>query len=117
MLRSLLQSPFLLSISPAALAGSFIRTEFPQRFTTSNTTYVRINAGKLREFKDGVVGKLTSGLAGMAKQRKVTVFEGNGTFTSPSTMKIDSTEENQEISFANAIIAAGSQSTELPLKT
>ena len=44
-----------------------------------------IELGKLREWKDGVVGKLTGGLSQLAKRRKVTVVQGTGTFASPHT--------------------------------
>ena len=74
----------------------------------------RIKLDKLRAFKDEVVGKLTSGLSGLAKQRKVDVLTGTGKFTSDHGMSISGDEENREITFKNAIIAAGSQSMELP---
>ena len=43
----------------------------------------KIDLAKLRGYKDKVVGKLTGGLAGMAKTRKVTVVHGTGTFLDP----------------------------------
>ena len=43
-----------------------------------------IDIDKLRGWKDGIIKKLTGGLAGLAKQRKVTVMTGNGTFASPT---------------------------------
>jgi dihydrolipoamide dehydrogenase len=73
-----------------------------------------IDVDRLRAFKDGVVGKLTGGLAGMAKQRKVDVVQGVASFAGPNVLKVDSGERQQEISFANAIVAVGSQSMELP---
>ena len=73
-----------------------------------------IDLDKLRGFKDAVVSKLTGGLAGMAGQRKVEVIEGVGRFAGPNTLAIESTDEERELSFANAIIAVGSQSLELP---
>jgi dihydrolipoamide dehydrogenase len=76
-----------------------------------------IELDRLRAFKDGVVGKLTGGLAGMAKQRGVTVLQGTGAFTGPHTVQIttaNNDEADREVSFANAIIAAGSQSMKLP---
>jgi dihydrolipoamide dehydrogenase len=73
-----------------------------------------IQLDSLRGWKDKVVGQLTNGLAGMAKQRKVTVLQGVGQFTSANEMTIAGSEGEQTISFAQAIIAAGSQSWQLP---
>ncbi|MDE2245053.1 MAG: dihydrolipoyl dehydrogenase [Xanthomonadaceae bacterium] len=68
----------------------------------------------LRAFKDGVVGKLTAGLAGMARQRKVRVLQGAGTFVSAHELEIASAGGSRRVSFAQAIIAAGSQPVKLP---
>lgn len=74
-----------------------------------------IDIDKLRDYKDSVVGKLTGGLAGMAKQRKVQVITGNAQFASPNTLAIaDAEGGTQTLSFAHAIIAAGSQAVKLP---
>ena len=73
-----------------------------------------IDPGKLRGWKDKVVGQLTGGLAGMAKQRKVTVIRGTGEFATPHEMTIETGEGERRVSFAQAIVAAGSQSFELP---
>jgi dihydrolipoamide dehydrogenase len=70
----------------------------------------KIDMGKLRAFKGKVVGKLTGGLAAMAKLRKVTVVQGTGTFTGKNSIDVN----GKSISFANAIIAAGSQAAKLP---
>ena len=67
----------------------------------------RVDLAKLRAFKEKVVGKLTTGLAGMAKARKVTVLQGAGQFTDPHTLEVG----GKKIRFAQAIIAAGSQSS------
>ncbi|HUW54849.1 MAG TPA: dihydrolipoyl dehydrogenase [Rhodanobacter sp.] len=75
----------------------------------------KIDIGKLRDFKSKVVGKLTGGLAGMAKQRKVRTVEGTGTFMSPHEMEVQTAEGTRLIRFENAIIAAGSQSVKLGL--
>ena len=74
----------------------------------------KIKLDQLRDFKDGVVGKLTTGLAGMAKQRKVEVFTGTGEFISTHLLRVTAGETISEISFRNTIIAAGSQSMRLP---
>jgi dihydrolipoamide dehydrogenase len=73
-----------------------------------------IDLAKLRKYKDGVVGKLTGGLAGMARQRKVEVVQGRATFTDPHTLDVQAGKETRRLSFAKAIIAVGSQSLELP---
>ena len=74
----------------------------------------KIDLDKLRAFKDGVIGKLTGGLAGMAKTRKVTVATGVGAFVSPNHVSVQTAKGIQTIEFAQAIIAAGSQSIKLP---
>jgi dihydrolipoamide dehydrogenase len=74
----------------------------------------KIQIDGVRKFKDGVVGKLTKGLAGLAKARKVTVVEGKGEFTSPQTLEVAGRDGKKVISFDNCIIAAGSQSARIP---
>jgi dihydrolipoamide dehydrogenase len=73
-----------------------------------------IDLEKLRAFKDGVVGKLTGGLAGMAKQRKVEVIQGVASFTGANEVEVTTGSDTHRVSFARAIIAVGSQSLELP---
>ncbi|MGE4451899.1 dihydrolipoyl dehydrogenase [Castellaniella sp.] len=74
-----------------------------------------IDLDKLRGYKDSVVGKLTGGLAGMAKARKVTVIQGVGTFADPHHLTVAKADGGQAtVKFASAIIAAGSQSVKLP---
>ncbi len=72
-----------------------------------------IDIDKLRNFKDKVVDKLSSGLASMAKQRKVEVLQGSGCFAGPHEIVIESDHGQQQLTFKNAIIAVGSQSLEL----
>ena len=74
----------------------------------------QIDLGKLRAFKDGVVKKLTGGLAGMAKARKVEVVTGVGAFLDPHHLEVVSAGGKKTVKFANAIIAAGSQAVKLP---
>lgn len=74
----------------------------------------KIDLDKLRAFKDGVIGKLTGGLAGMAKARKVTVVTGVGAFVSANHLSVQTATGVQTIEFGQAIIAAGSQSVKLP---
>jgi dihydrolipoamide dehydrogenase len=74
----------------------------------------QIDLGKLRGFKDGVIKKLTGGLAGMAKARKVEVVTGVGTFLDPHHLEVVAPSGRKTIKFAKAIIAAGSQAVKLP---
>ena len=70
----------------------------------------RIDLDALRAWKDGVVEKLTGGLSGLARQRKVEVVNGTGRFTGPHTLDVD----GREITFEHAIVAVGSSPVELP---
>jgi dihydrolipoamide dehydrogenase len=82
----------------------------------------QIDVDKLRGFKEGVVKKLTGGLAGMAKARKVEVVRGVGRFLDPYHLQVELTTgngqdkngEKKTIRFQKAIIAAGSQAVKLP---
>jgi dihydrolipoamide dehydrogenase len=74
----------------------------------------RTHLGKLRAWKESVVGKLTRGLASLAKARKVTVVEGKGEFASPHTLEVQTKEGKKVVSFDHCIIAAGSQSAQIP---
>jgi dihydrolipoamide dehydrogenase len=82
----------------------------------------QVDVDKLRAHKAKVVGKLTGGLAAMAKMRKVTVVRGLGSFIDPHHVQVEETTgEGQQktgatktIRFAKAIIAAGSQAVRLP---
>jgi dihydrolipoamide dehydrogenase len=74
----------------------------------------KTDLGKLRAWKDGVVGKLTKGLSGLAKARKVTVVQGKGRFASPQTLEVETKEGRKVVSFDHCIIAAGSQSARIP---
>ncbi len=72
-----------------------------------------LDIAKIRQFKDGVVKKLTQGLKGLAKQRKVKVIEGSGEFTGSHTLKVTG-KETVNIQFEHAIIAVGSRIIRLP---
>ncbi|MDF2465078.1 MAG: dihydrolipoamide dehydrogenase [Ramlibacter sp.] len=82
----------------------------------------KLELDKLRAHKGKVVGKLTGGLAAMAKMRKVTVVRGIGEFLDPYHVQVEETSgtgqektgKKQTIKFRNCIIAAGSQSVQLP---
>jgi len=74
-----------------------------------------IDLSKLLAHKNKVVGKLTGGLAAMAKMRKVTVLQGQGEFVDPHHLKVVMTDgKGQTVRFAKAIIAAGSEAVKLP---
>ena len=74
-----------------------------------------IDLAKLRGHKDKVVAKLTGGLAGMAKMRKVTVVQGTGKFIDANHVEVTSENgKKQVVKFASAIIAAGSEAVRLP---
>src|SRR5579859_3551794 len=75
----------------------------------------KVDLGKLRAFKDKVVGKLTGGLAAMAKMRKVTVLQGVGTFADANQLSVETKDGRKSVRFASAIIAAGSQAAKLRL--
>jgi len=72
----------------------------------------QIDLDKLRDFKSGVVKKLTGGLAGMAKMRKVEVV--TGTFVDPHHMEVVTEGGKKVVKFKQAIIAAGSEAVKLP---
>jgi dihydrolipoamide dehydrogenase len=82
----------------------------------------KVDLAKLVAWKDKVVGKLTTGLSGMAKARKVEVVRGVGRFVDAHHLEVDLTEGDGQqksgakkvIRFAKAIIAAGSQPIQLP---
>jgi dihydrolipoamide dehydrogenase len=74
-----------------------------------------IDIDKLRDFKDAVIKKLTGGLAGMAKARKVEVITGVGSFLDPNHLEVVAADGGKRVvQFAKAIIAAGSQAVKLP---
>jgi dihydrolipoamide dehydrogenase len=74
-----------------------------------------ISIDKLRQYKDKVVGQLTKGLAGMAKQRKVRVVQGTAKFLSAHELEVVGEDgKAQVLRFAQCIIAAGSQPVKLP---
>jgi dihydrolipoamide dehydrogenase len=75
----------------------------------------KVDLAKLLAHKNKVVGKLTGGLAAMAKMRKVTVVTGTGEFADPHHLKVAMDGgKTQTIRFKNAIVAAGSEAVKLP---
>ena len=73
-----------------------------------------INRDKILKYKSNVVGQLTQGLKGLAKQRKVEIIKGYGKFSSKSEIVVETESGKKTISFENAIIAAGSSVISLP---
>jgi dihydrolipoamide dehydrogenase len=93
-------------------------------FADLGVTYAapQVDLPKLKAHKEKVIAKLTGGLAGMAKMRKVTVVRGYGAFVSANHVMVETTTgsaqektgDTQTIQFKSAIIAAGSQAVRLP---
>jgi len=73
-----------------------------------------IDIDALRGWKDSVVKKLTGGLAGMSKSRKVQVVTGKGEFSSANTITVQTADGAKVVAFKNAIIAAGSSVAQIP---
>ena len=82
----------------------------------------QLNIDKLRGHKEKVIGKLTGGLAAMAKMRKVTTVRGYGAFVGPHHVVVeettgtgqDKTGTQKVVAFKRCIIGAGSQAVRLP---
>ncbi|UVO40606.1 dihydrolipoyl dehydrogenase [Bradyrhizobium arachidis] len=101
--------------SKALLHTAFAMDEIPH-LAAHGVTFgpPQIDLDKLRAFKDGVIAKLTGGLAGMARARKVEVVTGTGSFLDPHHVEVTTAAGKKTISFGNAIVAAGSQAVSLP---
>jgi dihydrolipoamide dehydrogenase len=69
-----------------------------------------IDLDTLREWKRGIVSRLTTGLSGLAKRRKVRVLQGVGELVDPHTLAVD----GATVSFDHAILATGSRAVQLP---
>jgi len=74
----------------------------------------KVSLDKLRQWKAGVVGRLTKGLAGLARQRKVDVVHGKGQFATANSLKVETAQGARTISFDHCIIAAGSSAAKIP---
>ncbi|MGQ0653407.1 MAG: dihydrolipoyl dehydrogenase [Betaproteobacteria bacterium] len=74
----------------------------------------KLDLARLRSFKEKAVGKLTGGLAAMARMRKVSVLTGVGSFVDAHHLAVETKEGRKTVRFASAIIAAGSQAAKLP---
>lgn len=73
-----------------------------------------IDIDGLRGWKESVIRKLTGGLSGLAKARKVQVVQGKGGFSSLNTLTVETPEGSKTIAFRNAIVAAGSSVAKIP---
>ena len=73
-----------------------------------------IDLDALRGWKDSIIKKLTGGLTGLAKARKVQVVQGKAAFSSPHTLTVATAEGSKTIAFKNAVIAAGSSVVKIP---
>ena len=73
-----------------------------------------IDAAALRDWKNSVIARLTGGLESLARQRKVTVVRGEARFASPHEFEVEAGGERRRVSFARAIVAAGSAPIRLP---
>ena len=109
--------------SKALLHNAFVMDEV-RHLAANGIKYAEpeVDIDALRTYKEKVVSKLTTGLAGMSKARKVTVVRGEGQFIDPNHLEVtltsgtgrEQTGEKQVIQFKQAIIAAGSRVVKLP---
>jgi len=74
---------------------------------------LKIDLEKMKDWKDGIIGGLTSGLKNLAKQRQVDCYQGEAYFISSQQLQISSADNNQQITFKYAIIAVGSEPASL----
>lgn len=79
-----------------------------------NMSQPQIDLPKLRGWKESIIKKLTGGLSGLAKARKVQVLTGKGEFASPNTLIVETSEGSKTVAFKSAIIAAGSSVVKIP---
>ncbi len=75
----------------------------------------KIDINKLRDWKKGIVTKLTGGLGQLAKARKIKYFQGEASFVNSNTLKIKKADgSTEELSFQKAILATGSRPATIP---
>lgn len=75
----------------------------------------KVDLKKLKSWKENITKNLNTGLAGLIKQRKITLVHGLASFTSANSLEVESEGRTKTITFENAIIAAGSQPTKIPV--
>jgi dihydrolipoamide dehydrogenase len=74
-----------------------------------------VDIDRLRAWKESVVKRLTTGLAGLARQRKVTVIHGSGRFISSNQLEVETADNGRTVvGFEQAIVACGSEPVTLP---
>lgn len=101
--------------SKALLHGAGVISEAKDAETFGITfSSPNIDLGKLREWKNGIVGKLTGGLGALSKKRKVRLIRGRARFLDNKSIKVAMDVGEEIISFDNAIIATGSRPMTLP---
>ncbi|EIC20437.1 dihydrolipoyl dehydrogenase [Thiorhodovibrio frisius] len=103
-------------IPSKALLHTAMIIEEAKTMGTMGVTFAppEIDLDKMRAGKNKVVKKLTTGLAGMAKQRGVQVIQGTGRFEAPNRIGVDSREGHVAVQFDQAIIACGSRPIRIP---
>ncbi|WPL17939.1 Dihydrolipoyl dehydrogenase [Thiorhodovibrio winogradskyi] len=103
-------------IPSKALLHTAIIIEETKHLSAMGVTFTppEIDLDKMRAGKNKVVKKLTTGLAGMAKQRGVQVIQGTGRFEAPNRIGVDSREGHLAVHFDHAIIACGSRPIRIP---
>ena len=74
---------------------------------------LKIDLEKMKDWKDGIIDGLTSGLKNLAKQRQVDCYQGDASFISNQQLQISSADNKQQITFKYAIIAVGSEPASL----
>ncbi len=75
----------------------------------------KVDIRKIENWKNSIVDGLTGGLKALAKQRKVTIVQGEASFAGTNTMTVETADGTQTISFDKCIIAAGSRVTKVPV--
>ena len=74
---------------------------------------LKIDLEKMKDWKDGIIGGLTSGLESLAKKRQVDCFQGDASFASNQELHVFSGDKKQKITFKYAVIAVGSEPASL----
>ena len=75
---------------------------------------VKLDFAKVQEFKNGVVKKLTGGVAGLLKGNKIETVKGEAYFVDANTVRVIDGDSAQTYTFKNAILATGSRPVEIP---
>lgn len=73
----------------------------------------KVDFSKVQEFKNGIVKKLTGGVASLLKANKVQYFQGEVMFINENEARVFNDQEAPRYRFKNCIIATGSRPIEL----